>query len=61
MTVQRTIAKPASISGVGLHSGETCHVTVRPAPPDSGVVFVRGDLPGRPSLRAHGDRRRPYR
>lgn len=55
MAAQRTIAKPATISGVGLHSGEPCRLTVRPAAPDSGVVFIRGDLPGRPSLRAHGD------
>src|SRR5258708_35936030 len=36
---QRTIRKPVSLSGVGLHSGKTVHVTIAPAPPHSGIVF----------------------
>jgi len=36
---QRTIRKPVSVSGVGLHSGRTVHVTISPAPPHSGIVF----------------------
>jgi UDP-3-O-[3-hydroxymyristoyl] N-acetylglucosamine deacetylase / 3-hydroxyacyl-[acyl-carrier-protein] dehydratase len=52
---QRTIAREARLSGVGLHSGETCTVQVRPGAADSGMVFVRSDLPGKPRLRAHPD------
>ena len=31
--------------GVGLHSGQRVELTMRPAPPDSGIVFRRIDLP----------------
>ncbi len=49
---QRTIAEPASYSGVGLHTGSLTTVTFRPAPPDSGIVFVRTDLEDRPVIPA---------
>lgn len=52
---QRTIAREARLTGVGLHSGETCTVQVKPGVVDSGMVFVRSDLPNRPRLRAHPD------
>jgi UDP-3-O-[3-hydroxymyristoyl] N-acetylglucosamine deacetylase/3-hydroxyacyl-[acyl-carrier-protein] dehydratase len=48
--MQRTIARPAEFSGVGLHTGETGHVVLRPAAPGTGVHFVRTDLPGRPAV-----------
>jgi UDP-3-O-[3-hydroxymyristoyl] N-acetylglucosamine deacetylase/3-hydroxyacyl-[acyl-carrier-protein] dehydratase len=48
--MQRTIAHPVSFEGVGLHTGESGRVTFRPAPADSGVRFVRTDLPGRPEV-----------
>jgi UDP-3-O-[3-hydroxymyristoyl] N-acetylglucosamine deacetylase / 3-hydroxyacyl-[acyl-carrier-protein] dehydratase len=56
MSAQRTIAQSAQVSGIGLHSGETCNVTFKPAPPDTGMVFVRVDLPGKPSIKAHPSR-----
>jgi len=49
---QRTIAAPAAIEGVGYWSGEDVRVEFRPAPVDSGIVFVRGDLPGAPRIPA---------
>lgn len=55
MSIQRTIAADVSATGIGLHSGESCTVTFRPAPPDSGIVFVRTDLPGSPSIPSHPD------
>lgn len=55
MNVQRTIAQDATITGIGLHSGESCTVTFRPAPPDTGIIFVRTDLPGSPSIASHPD------
>ena len=47
---QRTIAKPVSYQGVGLHTGGACKVEFRPAPPGSGIRFVRLDLPGHPEI-----------
>jgi UDP-3-O-acyl N-acetylglucosamine deacetylase len=41
---QNTLAAPVSVSGFGYWSGQDVTVEFRPAPPDSGVVFVRGDL-----------------
>jgi UDP-3-O-[3-hydroxymyristoyl] N-acetylglucosamine deacetylase / 3-hydroxyacyl-[acyl-carrier-protein] dehydratase len=49
--MQRTLAKAVSIGGIGLHTGEPGHVTFRPAPENSGVNFVRTDLPGSPVVR----------
>jgi UDP-3-O-[3-hydroxymyristoyl] N-acetylglucosamine deacetylase/3-hydroxyacyl-[acyl-carrier-protein] dehydratase len=53
MSAQRTIAREARISGIGLHSGSHCNVVLKPAPPHAGMVFVRADLPGRPAITAH--------
>jgi UDP-3-O-[3-hydroxymyristoyl] N-acetylglucosamine deacetylase len=39
--LQRTIAREISCTGIGLHSGAPARLTLRPAPADSGVVFVR--------------------
>lgn len=52
MAKQHTIQKSVSFSGRGLHSGNESTVTFRPAPADSGVVFYRVDLPGRPAIPA---------
>ena len=56
MSRQRTIAAEATVTGIGLHSGESCTVVFRPAPPGTGRVFVRADLPGRPAITSHPDR-----
>ncbi|MEZ4650637.1 MAG: bifunctional UDP-3-O-[3-hydroxymyristoyl] N-acetylglucosamine deacetylase/3-hydroxyacyl-ACP dehydratase [Candidatus Eisenbacteria bacterium] len=49
--LQRTIAKEATFTGVGLHTGRTTHLTFHPAPEDHGIVFVRTDLEGSPEIR----------
>lgn len=49
---QRTIKKPVSISGTGLHTGTQCKVTFKPAPENHGITFVRVDLGGRPEIPA---------
>jgi UDP-3-O-[3-hydroxymyristoyl] N-acetylglucosamine deacetylase/3-hydroxyacyl-[acyl-carrier-protein] dehydratase len=49
---RRTLAGTASVQGVGLHTGSTTTVTARPAPPDTGIVFSRVDLPGAPRIPA---------
>jgi UDP-3-O-[3-hydroxymyristoyl] N-acetylglucosamine deacetylase len=42
---QRTIATPIKTVGIGLHSGRKVTLSVKPAPINSGVVFVRLDTP----------------
>lgn len=44
MMRQRTIGRPVSTTGVGLHSGERVELTLRPAEADTGIVFRRIDL-----------------
>ena len=50
MRPQRTIAHSVSLQGVGIHTGQAGVVTFLPAPENHGIVFVRADLPGRPSV-----------
>jgi UDP-3-O-[3-hydroxymyristoyl] N-acetylglucosamine deacetylase len=42
---QRTLSGPIGCDGVGLHTGQAVKMTLRPAPADHGIVFVRTDLP----------------
>lgn len=44
MVHQRTLKNPIRATGVGLHTGEKVYLTLRPAPVNSGVVFVRSDV-----------------
>ncbi len=55
MNKQKTIANEVSFSGVGLHTGSLTTVTFKPAPPNTGVVFRRVDLPGSPEIPADID------
>ena len=41
---QKTINKTIKLYGVGLHSGEHANLTIRPAEPNNGIVFIRTDL-----------------
>lgn len=53
---QYTLRKTASCCGVGLHSGRTVNLTLRPAPANNGIRFFRADLaPGKP-IKAHMDK-----
>ncbi|AOW14907.1 UDP-3-O-[3-hydroxymyristoyl] N-acetylglucosamine deacetylase [Hydrogenophaga crassostreae] len=45
MLAQRTLKSLSKAVGVGMHSGQRVELTLRPAPPDTGVVFRRVDLP----------------
>jgi UDP-3-O-[3-hydroxymyristoyl] N-acetylglucosamine deacetylase len=59
MLAQRTLKSLTRAVGVGLHSGERVELTLRPAPPDTGIVFRRIDLPragGHSGERAVGHR-----
>jgi UDP-3-O-[3-hydroxymyristoyl] N-acetylglucosamine deacetylase len=44
MLQQRTLQSLTRAVGVGLHSGQRVELTLRPAPPDTGIVFRRVDL-----------------
>src|SRR4029078_1865669 len=41
---QTTISKSVSVSGNGLHTGAPVSITLKPAPENSGYIFVRTDL-----------------
>ena len=53
--LQRTISKPVSLSGIGLHTGTECTMTFKPAPINSGIKFIRVDLGGNPEIPAIAD------
>ncbi len=55
MTQQRTLKNVIRATGVGLHSGEKVHMTLRPAAVDTGVVFRRVDLEPVVEFRATAD------
>jgi UDP-3-O-[3-hydroxymyristoyl] N-acetylglucosamine deacetylase/3-hydroxyacyl-[acyl-carrier-protein] dehydratase len=52
---QRTITKSVSISGAGLHTGNPSNLTFHPAPPNTGIIFRRIDLPDSPQVKADID------
>ncbi|MBU1171976.1 MAG: UDP-3-O-acyl-N-acetylglucosamine deacetylase [Proteobacteria bacterium] len=52
LTQQRTLCKAVSCSGVGVHSGITVNLTIKPAPPNHGIKFIRTDLPDSPAISA---------
>jgi len=45
MIQQRTLKNSIQATGVGLHTGEKVLLSLRPAPPDTGIIFRRVDLP----------------
>jgi UDP-3-O-[3-hydroxymyristoyl] N-acetylglucosamine deacetylase / 3-hydroxyacyl-[acyl-carrier-protein] dehydratase len=52
---QHTVATETTISGVGIHSGQTVEITLKPAEPNTGIVFKRIDLPNEPTVKADVD------
>ncbi len=55
MSKQKTISKPVSFSGIGLHTGSLTTVTFKPAPENSGITFFRVDIKGSPPIPANID------
>ncbi len=51
-TYQRTLSKNVRFSGIGLHSGKKVLLTLKPAPINYGIKFVRIDLPDNPTIPA---------
>lgn len=54
-SAQHTIARPAVVTGTGLHTGSAVRARLLPAPPGSGVSFRRVDLEGAPRIHASLD------
>ena len=52
MLKQRTLRSKISCRGIGLHSGKEVHLELKPADVDSGIIFLRTDLPTRPKIHA---------
>ena len=50
-TKQRTIRKERAVQGKSLHTGEEVTLTIKPAPPNSGYLFRRMDLYGKPEIK----------
>jgi UDP-3-O-[3-hydroxymyristoyl] N-acetylglucosamine deacetylase len=55
MLRQRTLKALVSATGVGLHTGKKVRMSLRPAQPDTGIVFRRLDLPGAPEIAARAE------
>ncbi|MGA8028728.1 MAG: UDP-3-O-acyl-N-acetylglucosamine deacetylase [Bryobacteraceae bacterium] len=45
---ETTICRPVEVEGVGLHHGAPVHLRITPAPPATGIVFIRTDLDNTP-------------
>lgn len=52
---QHTIKEDVIISGAGIHSGQAVTMRLKPTEPNTGIVFQRIDLPGKPLVKADVD------
>lgn len=52
MEQQHTIKKKLNLHGKGLHTGNKVDMVLSPAPGNTGIVFIRTDLPGSPRIKA---------
>ena len=55
MIKQRTLKNIIKATGVGLHTGDKVYLTLRPAAPDTGIVFRRVDLDPAVDIPAHAE------
>ncbi len=53
--LQKTLKQSLTLRGIGLHSGKSVEMTIHPAMANSGITFVRTDLPGHPEISASTD------
>lgn len=56
MILQQTVSKEIEFSGQALHSGAMVKMRILPQPANSGIVFCRSDLPGKPTIEAKVDK-----
>jgi UDP-3-O-[3-hydroxymyristoyl] N-acetylglucosamine deacetylase/3-hydroxyacyl-[acyl-carrier-protein] dehydratase len=52
---QHTIDEEISISGAGIHTGQSVTINIKPSSPNTGINFQRVDLPGKPIVKADVD------
>jgi len=52
MDKQKTIEREISLKGIGLHTAKKVNITFKPAEIDTGINFIRTDLPDRPVIKA---------
>ncbi len=52
---QHTLRQEVTISGAGIHTGQSVTMHVKPADPHTGINFQRTDLPGKPIVKADVD------
>lgn len=50
--LQKTLARPVLLAGIGLHTGKPVHMVFQPAAVNTGISFRRTDLPGHPLIPA---------
>lgn len=50
--MQKTLIQPITISGRGIFSGAECSIRICPASTDTGIIFQKVDLPGKPEIPA---------
>ena len=55
MDKQKTIQREISLEGIGLHTAKKVSLTFKPADVDTGINFIRTDLPDRPLIKASID------
>ena len=53
MPKQNTVKGPAIVKGIALHTGARAALRILPAPPDTGIIFRRVDMPGAPEVTAN--------
>ncbi len=52
VSAQKTLAGEIGYTGKGLHSGQEVVMKLKPAPADTGIVFIRTDMAGQPTIKA---------
>jgi UDP-3-O-[3-hydroxymyristoyl] N-acetylglucosamine deacetylase len=55
MHLQRTLKKEINCSSIGLHTGRKVNMKIKPAPVDTGIIFMRTDLPDAEPIHARYD------
>jgi len=58
---QRTIKSIATIRGIGIQAGRVVNLKLEPAPPDTGIVFIRTDISGAPQIKADPSNLKEYK
>lgn len=52
MKMQKTVSHAIEFSGIGLHTGQNINVRILPSGEDTGITFIRKDIPSAPAIKA---------